>query len=195
MMNSTILPILQHTPSWVFVVLAALIVSGIQAFRTRVLPAWRLLLIPAIFIGWGIFSVAARSVSNPALSLDWIAAAALGVVLGMGTTRLRGYAFEDGGRVRVPGTPVTLVRTLGIFVVRYGIAVAAAFSANAAAHAQLVTYDVVISGLTAGYFLGWIVRFAAARRVRPIEVSRVLLPLVATVCMAGGLAAAAELVR
>ena len=131
MMNSTILPILQHTPAWVFAVLAALILTGVQAFRARVLPAWRLLLVPAIFIGWGVLSVAERSVLNPALSLDWIAAAALGSVLGMSTTRLRGYAFEADGRVRVPGTPVTLVRTLTIFVVRYGLAVAAAFAVDA----------------------------------------------------------------
>ena len=174
MINTTVLPILQHTPSWVYAVLAALIVTGVQAFRTRILPAWRLLLVPAIFIGWGIISIAARSASNPSLALNWIAAAALGTVLGLATTRLRGYAFGDGGRVSVPGTPVTLVRTLCIFVVRYGLAVAAAFAADPSARAQLVIADVVVSGLTAGYFLGWTARFATAFRARAAGVAELV---------------------
>jgi predicted dienelactone hydrolase len=184
MMNATVLPILQHTPGWVFGVLAVLILTGVQAFRPRVVPAWRLLLVPAIFIGWGVLSVVERSLLNPATSLNWIAAALLGSGVGLATTRLRGYSFERAGRVSVPGTPVTLIRTLTIFVVRYGLAVAAAFAVDAAARAQLVTIDVAVSGLSAGYFLGWMVRFAATLRARPLEVSRALIQLVTAVCVA-----------
>src|ERR1700735_4642833 len=111
MMNTNVLAIVQHTPAWVFVVLAALIVTGLQALRARVVPVWRVLIVPAIFIGWGILSVAQRPIAVPALSLVWIAAAAAGSLIGWVTTRLGAYGFEEGSRVRVPGTSVTLVRT------------------------------------------------------------------------------------
>jgi membrane associated rhomboid family serine protease len=57
-----------------------------------------------------------------------------------------------------------LVRNAVIFVARYALAVAAAFAATATAHAQLVAWDVAVSGLATGYFVGWLARFARARR-------------------------------
>jgi uncharacterized protein DUF6622 len=161
------LPILQHTPWWVFVVLAVLIVTGAQALRPRVMPVWRLLIVPAIFIGWGILSAAQRSAAAPAPTLEpmllWIVAAALGAAIGWTTTRLAGFAFEPNGSVRVPGTPVQLVRNVLIFVAKYGIAVSAAF-ATAGDRADIIFLDVAVSGLVAGYFMGWLARFVRARR-------------------------------
>lgn len=155
--------ILAHTPWWVFAVLAVLILSGVQALRPRVIAVWRLLIVPAIFIGWGVFSAVQRSAAAPALGVDWIAAALLGAMLGWATTRLSGYTF-DGWSVRMPGSPTQLVRNVLIFIARYGIAVATAFATTASDRAWLIACDVAISGLAAGYFLGWIGRVARARR-------------------------------
>jgi hypothetical protein len=170
------LTILQHTPWWVFAVLAVLIVTGVQAMRQRVVPVWRLLIVPAIFIGWGVLSVVQRSAAAPVLALDWIAAAAIGAAIGLASTRLGAFSFAAGGRaVRVPGTPIPLVRSAAIFVTKYGLAVAVAFAATAPERAQLVVWDVAVSGLAAGYFIGWLARFAPALRasatpqtVRPV---------------------------
>ncbi len=70
--------ILAHTPWWVFAVLAVLIVTGIQALRPRVIAAWRLLIVPAIFIAWGIASVSIRASAVHSLALDWLAAVVIG---------------------------------------------------------------------------------------------------------------------
>jgi hypothetical protein len=157
--------ILAHTPWWVFAVLAILILTGVQALRPREVAAWRLLIVPAIFIGWGVFSAVQRSAAAPVLGADWIAAALLGAMLGWGTTRLAGYIFETGSwSVRVPGSPTQLVRNVVIFVARYGIAVATAFASTPSDRAWLIACDVAVSGLAAGYFLGWIGRVARARR-------------------------------
>lgn len=159
------LVVLEHTPWWVLAILAVLIFTGVQALRPRVVPVGRLLLVPGIFIGWGILSVVQRSAATPVLALDWIAADALGVAIGWTTARLDGFAFAADGRfVRVPGSPMPLVRNAVIFVARYALAVAAAFAATATAHAQLVAWDVAVSGLATGYFVGWLARFARARR-------------------------------
>jgi hypothetical protein len=106
-----------------------------------------------------------RAAAMPALIFWWIAAIAAGVGLGLATTRLRGFVFEQGrGLVRVPGSPLPLVRNASIFAVRYGLAVAAAFAPVGTLHLKIVVCDVAISGLATGYFLGWAVRLAGARR-------------------------------
>ena len=157
--------ILAHTPWWVFAVLAVLILTGVQALRPRVVAVWRLLLVPAIFIGWGVISAVQRSAAAPALGADWIAAAILGTILGWATTLLAGYKFETNSwNVRVPGSPVQLVRNVLIFVARYGIAVATASATTSGDRAWLIACDVAVSGLAAGYFLGWSGRVARARR-------------------------------
>src|SRR4030088_2692514 len=60
--------IVQHTPWWVFAVLALLIATGVQALRPRVVPVWRLLIVPAIFIAWGVLGVTQRSFAAPMLA-------------------------------------------------------------------------------------------------------------------------------
>lgn len=157
--------ILTHTPWWVFVVLAVLILTGAQALRPRVLALWRLFIVPAIFIAWGVVGALQRSAATPALGADWIAAAILGALLGWTSTRLAGYAFETNGwNVRVPGSPTQLVRNVVIFIARYGVAVAAAFATTPSDRAWIIACDAAVSGLAAGYFLGWIGRVACARR-------------------------------
>ncbi len=157
--------ILQRTPVWVWAVLLVLLVTGVQAMRPRVLPVWRLFIVPAVFIAWGIESIVQRALVQPALAFAWLAAAAAGIALGWLTVHLGAFAFEAQGRiVRVPGTPMPLLRNAAIFVARYALAVAAAFTAGSAAHVQVVVLDVAVSGLATGYFLGWLVRFRQARR-------------------------------
>lgn len=160
-----LLAILAQTPWWVFALLAVLILTGAQALRTRVVAVWRLLIVPAVFIGWGAFSAVQRSAAAPALGADWIAAAVLGMMLGWTTTRLSGYAFETNSwNVRVPGSATQLGRNVLIFIARYGIAVSTALATTSGDRAWLIACDVAVSGLTAGYFLGWIGRVGRVRR-------------------------------
>ena len=156
------LAILTHTPWWVFVVLAVLLVTGVQALRPRVVAVWRLFIVPAIFIAWGVLGVVQRSAAVPVLALDWIAAVALGALIGWMTTRLDGLVFDAGaGSVLMPGTAMPLARNLTIFLARYGIAVAAALAATTAIRANIVVWDVAVSGLATGYFAGWLGRFVS----------------------------------
>lgn len=155
--------IVQHTPWWVFAVLALLIATGVQALRPRVVPVWRLLIVPAIFIAWGILGVTQRSFGAPMLAVDWVAAGAFAAAIGWVTTRFDGLSFTADGAVSVPGSPLPLVRNAVIFVIRYGLGVGAAFAADDAARAQLVMFDVIVSGLMTGYFVGWLGRFARTR--------------------------------
>jgi hypothetical protein len=155
--------ILTHTPLWVFGVLAILIVFGIRGLHERTLSLSRLLIVPAVFIAWGGASLAMRASTAPVLLAAWLATASIGFGVGWLTTRLGGVVIDRaGGRVHLPGSPVPLVRNVSIFLVKYAFGVASAIAPGLVA--SLAPWDVGVSGLATGYFLGWLARFALKYR-------------------------------
>ena len=162
------LVILQHTPSYVFALFAVLLVLGIQALRNRVISIWRLLLTPTLFIGWGVASLALQSAMSPPLVADWLAAAALGGTIGWLTTRLENIRVDRAGlSVSLPASALPLIRNLLIFSTKYVLAIAVALAP--AWQAELAMWDIAGSGLSAGYFLGWLARFLSAYRAAADE--------------------------
>jgi hypothetical protein len=155
--------IAQNTPVWVFALLVLLIFLGVQALRPRIIPVRRLLIVPGVFIVWGLVTLAQRSVGSPVLLLAWLAFCAAGMSIGWRITQLDGVAFDRGrGLVQVPGSTFPLVRNLVIFAAKYGLAAAMAIAP--AARGDLLFWDVGVSGLTTGYFLAWLIRFALKYR-------------------------------
>ena len=147
------LAILQHTPPWVWGLLALLVGLGIVATRTRRIALRRALVTPLVFMAWGVSSVA--QLAGPVGLAAWLAAGALGVMIGLATTRLDTLPVDRArGLVTLPGSWLPLARNLAIFLARYGLAVAAALAP--AARDRLVLWDLAVSGLSAGYFLGWL---------------------------------------
>jgi hypothetical protein len=161
-----ILRIVQHTPLWVLAVLAVLIVFGVQALRQRTVPIWRLVIIPGVFIAWGIISVVSRSATFPILIVDWLITAAIGFAIAWWAARLDGVQVDRAvGRVLVPGSAVPLIRNLLIFAAKYCLT--AAMAVAPALQFALSPWDIGVSGLSAGYFIGWLVRFAIRYREAP----------------------------
>jgi hypothetical protein len=107
---------------------------------------------PAVFIGWGITSL----VASPLLLVDWSVTALIGAAIAWITSD---HIKIDHARVSLPGSAFPLIRNLLIFSAKYGLAVAAAIS-----HSNLAVWDVAVSGASAGYFLGWLLRLASAYR-------------------------------
>jgi hypothetical protein len=163
-----ILSILQHTPWPVFALFTFLVVLGIQALRPRTVYAWRLLVVPAVFIIWGIISLLSRSLAMPMLAVDWLVAAAAGAAIAAYAARLKAVDIDRStGCVQVPGSVFPLLRNLGIFAAKYGLAVAMALVPEQ--KAPLAFWDIGISGLSAGYFIGWLLRFALKYRETPMS--------------------------
>jgi hypothetical protein len=83
------LTILYNSPWWVYVLLALLIWFGLQALRPRTLPIWRLMIVPMVFIGWGIASAFTQSKVPAFLIADWLVGATIGgIIARIGTRRL-----------------------------------------------------------------------------------------------------------
>jgi hypothetical protein len=160
---SSILNVLQHTPWWVFAVFALLTWLGAQALRPRDVPVWRLLITPAIFIGWGVTSLVIQSTSAPILVADWSAAAVVGAAIAWTTSRLDRIKIDRVQRqVSLPGSASTLIRNVLIFSAKYGLGAAAAMMP--VWRSELALWDIAVSGASAGYFLGWLTRLALAYR-------------------------------
>jgi len=79
--------ILTHTPIWVFPLLAWLVWQGIKAMRPRTVTIWRSLIVPAIFIVWGLSRLFSRQQDVMWLFVSWLAAAAILLVIGLLTAR------------------------------------------------------------------------------------------------------------
>jgi hypothetical protein len=142
--------ILTHTPLWAFALLAFLVWQGIKAMRPRTVTVWRSLIVPAVFIVWGLSRLLSRQDYAWPL-VTWVAAAAVLLVIGLLTAR----PFEldhTTGEIKRPGSWVPLIRNVTVFALQYTVAVIAAVDPHDATTAAIVGR--VISGGTTGYFLG-----------------------------------------
>jgi hypothetical protein len=104
---------------------ALLVVFGIRALKDRSLPVRRFLVIPALFIGWGIVSLAFRLGSSSFLIVDWVVCALIGAAVGLATSRTGQLHFEQPDVVSVKGSALPLIRNLVIFAAKYGLTAAA----------------------------------------------------------------------
>jgi len=150
--------ILTHTPVWVFVLFGVLIALGAMAMRPRVVAPQRLLITPLVFIVWGLVSLAAKPQFSALLASEWVVVAACGAALGWSTTRLAGLRVDRARRrAHLPGSPALLIRIVTVFCVKYALNATAAINPDMAD--RIAPWDVAVSGLMAGYFLGWLLRF------------------------------------
>jgi uncharacterized protein DUF6622 len=142
--------ILIHTPIWAFVLLAYLVWVGIKAMRPRTTTIWRSLIVPAVFIVWGLSRLVSRQdYASPLVA--WLGAAAALLVIGLLTARPLELDHTTG-EIKRPGSVVPLIRNITVFALQYTVAVIAAVDPHDATTAAIVGR--AISGGTTGYFLG-----------------------------------------
>ncbi len=142
--------ILTHTPIWVFPLFAYLVWLGIKAMRPRTVTIWRSLIVPAVFIVWGLSRLlSSRDFAAPLAA--WLGAAAALLVVGLLTARPIDLDHTTG-EIKRPGSVVPLIRNITVFALQYTVAVLAAVDPHDATTVAVVGR--AISGGTTGYFLG-----------------------------------------
>ena len=142
--------ILTHTPIWAFVLLAYLVWIGIKAMRPRTVTIWRSLIVPAVFIVWGLSRLLSRQ-DFAAPLIAWLGAAAVLLVVGLLTARPLELDHITG-EIKRPGGVMPLIRNVTVFALQYTVAVIAAVDPHDATTVAIVGR--AISGGTTGYFLG-----------------------------------------
>ncbi len=145
------LGIITHTPIWAWILLAYLVWQGIQAMQPRTTTIWRALIVPAVFIIWGLSRLGLGPQGSIAPLVAWIAAAL--VLLPVGVLTPRPFEVDHAtGQIVRPGSIYPLIRNLIVFGLQYTVAVMAAIHADD--HTVATIVGRAVSGATAGYFIG-----------------------------------------
>ena len=153
--------ILIHTPPWVWILLAYLVWQGIKSMRPRKAPIWRALIVPVVFIAWGVSRIGFGHQDNQGPLVAWVVAALVLLPLGVLTPRPFDVDHKTGEIIR-PGSAFGLIRNLVVFLLQYAVGVISAIDAGDRALAIIVGR--AISGATAGYFFGSMIALLVAYR-------------------------------
>lgn len=151
-----IVPILRNTPTWVWALLAGLLVLGATQLRDRTASLARVSLLPVTmtaFSVWGTFTALGGSPLFAKVLGVWLAAA---VVLFAALAPGRAAAQYDPVQrtYALPGSIVPLLLIAGIFLVKYVVGVELAMAPRLVQDTQYALTVAGLYGAFTGIFVG-----------------------------------------
>jgi len=150
-----IVNILSHTPVWVWGLLAALTALGFSQTRQRHVAASRLLMLPLVPFGLGLWSMAPGFMAPPLAALVWLAALGAGVALLAGRPAQAGAQWLPAQqRLQWPGSWMPMVLILVIFSLRYAANVGMAMNPGWRSAPEVLLPLALLYGAFSGLFLG-----------------------------------------
>lgn len=149
-----IFDILLGTPYWVWIVFSYLLWVGMQATKPSTIPLWRMSIIPLIFLSWSLSSIYARCIACEELLGFWIVALAIGAFLGRYLMSRLDFRIDADAMIHLPGSRSTLMLSMIFFIVKYGLGVTYALNPMMRSDLMVQTFDVMVSGLISGIFIG-----------------------------------------
>lgn len=152
--------ILLATPAWVYLLFVLLLWLGVCQLRPRAVPVRRIWRTPMVFILWGLCGLAMRNTDMLTSTAPWLIAASVGLLFGV--ARRNTLAIDHARRlVMRPASVLPLLRNFMIFAAHYALNVAAALRPD---QHEIMQVDMALSGVFAGFFLGWLIRFVQRYR-------------------------------
>jgi hypothetical protein len=151
--------IIRATPSWVWILLIYLIIRGLEARHTSIMPLWRLFVIPTALTLWGLASLFELFGPTVASMAAWAVAAAVGVAIGMKSTRPASVrANREKGLVAVRGSSFLLSLVLAAFAAKYSLDYLLATAPGLTSSSLFIMFEAGVLGLAAGLPIGraWI---------------------------------------
>jgi hypothetical protein len=151
----TISQIISHTPIWVWALLAFLVSRGVNAMQPRTIAPARALIVPLVFLVWGLAGLISSRGLGLALAL-FVVGAAVGLAAGSALAALMPAPRldQDAGVLAMPGSPIPLAMILAAFIIKYAGAVAQAGASDPATQAEIAGVMALVGGVFAGAFWG-----------------------------------------
>lgn len=148
-------------PTWVYVLLAALVALGIRRLRTREVPVVVALIPSAAFLIWSLLGARtfAHGVGIEIAGLAWVGGVAIGAASAVVAPEPRATLLP-GGRVRQPGSWLPLVLYLTVFVVRFACGAWAAIRPEQAVTATAI--GVAVGAAMTGRLVAGVLRWQRA---------------------------------
>jgi hypothetical protein len=147
--------ILTHTPRWVFVLFALLLVLGVQQLSPREVALRRVVLLPLAMGALSFYGLLSAFGTQPAALLAWAACAvgAAGSLLGRPLPRGLRYDAQER-RLSVPGSAVPLALMMGVFFTKYAVGVILSQAPQLAHTAAFALPCAAVYGVFSGLFAG-----------------------------------------
>ena len=148
-----ILDILEHTPVWVWIVLGALILLGLQQSRTRDVSIARATILPVIMIVLSLSGVVGAFGHVPLALVAWAAGVGLSLTFAGSAVAVRGASRSTRpGHLRIPGSFIPVVLIIAVFITRYTAGVALAINPSLAANTAVAVTLSLVYGVFSGLF-------------------------------------------
>lgn len=165
--------ILNHTPHYVWAILAFLVYRGLAASRARVLGLRAAFVMPALMLALGLHSVAANFGLLSLAGAAWLAGLAAGAALAWRGAGVHALALDRAARtVRVRGSWAPLVLMLLVFAGKFAFAVALAVQPSLGGQLAFALPACAAFGALAGGFMGVPLRLLAALCAAPASAAQ-----------------------
>jgi hypothetical protein len=149
-----ILTIVQHTPLWVWGLLAGLVALGLAQTRDRAMSLPRILLTPAVMLALSLAGVLGAFGGRPMALAAWSSGLGLALLFGRHAVKPHGARWSDAQRrVQVPGSWLPLALIVALFAIKYLAGVALAMAPGLAADAAFAGGCSLAYGVFSGLFL------------------------------------------
>lgn len=148
----TALSVVTHTPVWVWLAFALVLWLGYSRTRDRVVPVWRLVILPLVVVAF-----AASNLAGAGIGTYGLAGLAIGAIAGLAA----GLAIADhgrteylgGGRLKLKGEWLSFVIVLLIFAIRYVRGATLAIDPAIAARPGFQLVMMAVSGFSAALLI------------------------------------------
>ena len=152
---SLLFQIITHTPLWVWALFAFILGLGLLGLRPRIMPPWRLGILPLVGIGTSLSGIVQSP--QPALAIAaWVVALLVGLPLGHAAGRRRPARLLEDGRLAVAGGWFMLLFGVSIFAVRYALGVLFGVAPALKAEPFWIGLAAGAVGVIAGIGIGWL---------------------------------------
>ena len=147
--------IVTNTPLWVWPLMAFVVWVGILGLKPRVLPLWRLAILPGVGLVTSFTGIAQASLPGLAAA-GWLVALLAGLPLGRALGLRRGVRQLEDGRLEMAGGWFMLAFGLSIFAARYALGVLFGVVPALKAEPLWIALSGGIGGMVAGIGIGWL---------------------------------------
>jgi hypothetical protein len=149
-----IISILQHTPNWVWGLLAGLIVIGMKQTEGRLRSVRSATILPLAMSALSFYGVASVFVHQQVPLATWAAGAVAALCAFDALGVWRGIEWSNADRrLFVPGSWVPLTLLLTLFVLKFGVGVAVSLAPSLVYHADFAGLVGLAYGAFSGAFL------------------------------------------
>lgn len=149
-----------NTPWWVYLLLAYLIFIGIKASNTRIVSIKKLLIAPVIFTVLSLETLLTAFKITPLSVGTWIAAIIIGIGLGwLQIIRHKLIVDKPHLLIKVPGSWLTLILVLIIFVSKYYFGYQIAVDPQLETQTGFEISMLGVSGVCTGLFIGRVIAY------------------------------------